>query len=80
MENMPDSVYAVEFNDDEFKISSLTHLIPPRKTSCVLVAMKDGAIGVRDSKDQSKRTLVFREDEWAAFIGGVKKGEFDLLP
>ncbi|NCN07083.1 DUF397 domain-containing protein [Candidatus Falkowbacteria bacterium] len=45
---------------------------------CVMVAYRDGAIGVRDSKDASRTTLVFNEDEWNAFITGVKDGEFDI--
>jgi hypothetical protein len=43
-----------------------------------MVAHKDGAIGVRDSKDASKTTLVFNEAEWDVFVKGVKAGEFDL--
>ena len=47
---------------------------------CVKVAMKDGVIAVRDSKDTKaeKTTLEFNKDEWQAFIDGVKNGEFDL--
>ncbi|HEU0238116.1 MAG TPA: DUF397 domain-containing protein [Micromonosporaceae bacterium] len=45
--------------------------------SCVEVAFVDGAIAVRDSKDLSGPTLVYTPDEWEAFIGGVKDGEFD---
>ena len=45
---------------------------------CVLVAEKNGAVAVRDSKDQSKTTLRFTIDEWHAFIKGVKAGEFDF--
>lgn len=78
MSNLPHRVYSINFNDDDFKTSSLTHIIPPRKTKCVKVAMKKDGVAVRDSKDQSNLTLVFTKDEWEAFIGGVKKGEFDL--
>lgn len=45
---------------------------------CVTVAYKQGAIGVRDSKDQSRTTLVFNEDEWRVFVEGVKNGVFDF--
>lgn len=48
-----------------------------QQTSCVEVAYaQDGQIGVRDSKDRSGPVLVFRQDEWAAFVAGVKDGEF----
>jgi hypothetical protein len=37
-----------------------------------------GGLAVRDSKDPGGPKLVFAADEWAAFIAGVKAGEFDL--
>ncbi|MEU9834316.1 DUF397 domain-containing protein [Streptosporangium sp. NPDC048047] len=47
--------------------------------NCVEVAPLDGGrVGVRDSKDRSGPVLVFTPDEWDAFVGGVKDGEFDL--
>ncbi|MEV6844350.1 DUF397 domain-containing protein [Actinoplanes sp. NPDC051411] len=36
-----------------------------------------GARGVRDSKDLTRAPLVYTLDEWRAFVGGVKDGEFD---
>ncbi|WP_030456184.1 DUF397 domain-containing protein [Herbidospora cretacea] len=46
--------------------------------NCVEVArLEEGQVGVRDSKDQSGPALVFTKSEWQAFIGGVKRGEFD---
>ncbi|MFZ2039038.1 MAG: DUF397 domain-containing protein [Minisyncoccia bacterium] len=64
------------FGDNDFKVSSQCHpkLLPP----CVAVAIKGKNIGVRDTKDSTKTTLVFNPEEWKAFIAGVKKGEFDL--
>lgn len=35
-------------------------------------------IMVRDTKDPHGATLSFDREEWEAFIGGVKLGEFDL--
>lgn len=64
------------FEDRDFKKSSLcnnTHIFP-----CVEVARKNGMVAVRDTKDLSKGTLVFNRAEWRAFIGGAKKGEFDI--
>jgi len=47
--------------------------------NCVEVARNlPGAIAVRDSKNRTGPALIFTPDEWAAFIGGVKGGEFDL--
>jgi hypothetical protein len=44
----------------------------------VMVAHKDGAIAVRDSKDSSQNTLIFNKEEWEVFIKRVKGGEFDF--
>lgn len=50
--------------------------------NCVEVAFLEdeptGArgVGVRDSKDPAGPLLVFTPDEWAAFVAGVKEGEF----
>ena len=39
----------------------------------------DGSVVVRDSKDPQRSTsLVFDQTEWAAFVAGVKAGEFDV--
>ncbi|GAA1814458.1 DUF397 domain-containing protein [Planosporangium flavigriseum] len=45
---------------------------------CVEVADNlPGVVAVRDSKDPSGPALTFNPSEWAAFVGGVKDGEFD---
>jgi Domain of unknown function (DUF397) len=46
--------------------------------NCVEVAFVDGAIAVRDSKNPTGPALIFTADEWDAFVGGAKDGEFDL--
>ncbi|WP_344128859.1 DUF397 domain-containing protein [Luedemannella flava] len=46
--------------------------------NCVEVAMVDDTVAVRDSADPSAPALQFTRSEWAAFIGGVTAGEFDL--
>jgi len=47
--------------------------------NCVEVADNLPAIvAVRDSKDVGGGTLVFGRAEWAAFLDGVRGGEFDL--
>ncbi|HEV2639424.1 MAG TPA: DUF397 domain-containing protein [Actinocrinis sp.] len=46
--------------------------------NCVEIAeLVDGGRAVRDSKDPNGPALMFTAAEWAAFIGGVKDGEFD---
>jgi len=45
--------------------------------NCVEVASLEGGIGVRDSKDPEGPILRFTADEWNAFLGGVRDGEFD---
>ena len=47
-------------------------------SGCVEVATLDQLVGVRDSKDCQGPVLVFRFDEWDAFLAGVRGGEFDL--
>ncbi|HTS99670.1 MAG TPA: DUF397 domain-containing protein [Streptosporangiaceae bacterium] len=45
---------------------------------CVEVArFADGSVAIRDSKDTGKAAHVFDRKEWAAFVTGVKNGEFD---
>jgi Domain of unknown function (DUF397) len=48
---------------------------------CVEVApMPDGGIAMRDSKDRgSGPVLVYTSEEWHAFTGGVRNGEFSAL-
>jgi hypothetical protein len=47
--------------------------------SCVEVAIAGDVIGIRDSKDNGRGpVLAFTRDEWAAFLGGARSGEFDL--
>ena len=46
--------------------------------NCVEVADNlPGVVAVRDSKDKTGPVLTFTPDEWQAFVGGVKDGEFD---
>ena len=46
---------------------------------CVEMRRVDGAIDVRDSKNPSGPTLHFTFAEFAAWLDGAKKGEFDHL-
>ena len=46
--------------------------------NCVEVAgLSGGEVGVRNSRDAGGAVLRFTPDEWHAFIGGVRNGEFD---
>jgi hypothetical protein len=45
--------------------------------SCVEVAMLNDAVAVRDSKEFDGPVLIFTSAEWAAFVAGVRSGEFD---
>lgn len=45
--------------------------------NCVEVAgLPDGGVGVRNSRDPDGPVLQFTSDEWHAFLGGVRRGEF----
>lgn len=46
--------------------------------ACVEVAsLPSGKVGVRNSRDRGGQVLWFTPDEWHAFLGGVRGGEFD---
>ncbi len=44
---------------------------------CVEVAGVDGAVAVRDSKDRTGPVLLIGRAGWAAFLAGIRSGEFD---
>jgi hypothetical protein len=47
--------------------------------SCVEVADNlPRIVAVRDTKDRAGGTLIFTRGEWAAFLDGVKEGDFDI--
>jgi Domain of unknown function (DUF397) len=47
--------------------------------SCVEVGRApDGVVLVRDTKNRTQQALAFTDEEWAAFVAGVKAGEFDF--
>lgn len=59
--------------NDSFRISSLCS-----GGACLGVAVTDAGVRLRNlSTDQDVEIAVGR-DEWAAFLAGVKNGEFDL--
>ena len=46
-------------------------------SSCVEVANGNNFVAMRDSKVKGGPMLSYTRQEWAAFIAGVKAGEFD---
>ena len=49
-------------------------------SGCVEVARSDEYVWVRDSKNRDGAVLGFTRAEWAAFLVGVRRGEFDRPP
>ena len=48
--------------------------------NCVEVAsLPGGTIGVRNSRDSAGPVLRFTPEDWRAFLGGVRNGEFDRI-
>jgi Domain of unknown function (DUF397) len=46
--------------------------------NCVEVAgLPENEVGVRNSRESDGPVLRFTSDEWHAFLGGVRNGEFD---
>ena len=51
----------------------------PISDNCVEIAAIAGGVAMRDSKDPTGPALLFTEQEWDAFVGGAKDGDFDDL-
>ncbi|MCW2882923.1 MAG: putative regulatory protein [Sphaerisporangium sp.] len=47
-------------------------------SNCVTVAVTDGMVALRDTKDPDSPVLLYTESEWQVFIDGAKNGEFDI--
>ena len=45
--------------------------------SVEVASLPGGEIGVRNSRNSAGPVLRFTPDEWHAFLGGVRRGEFD---
>ncbi len=61
-----------QFRDEDFFKASGSGSL-----GCVEVAFRDGAIGVRDSKNPAGGVLTFNAHEWDVFLDGVRGGEFN---
>lgn len=44
---------------------------------CVEVDLSLGLVRVRHSRDPDGPKMIYTVEEWAAFVAGVKAGEFD---
>lgn len=69
----PVKLDVINLSGISFKKSSLSM----GNGNCVEVAHVSGLYVMRDSKDRAGPALKFTSDEWHAFIGGVRNGEFD---
>ena len=64
--------------DDPGMIAWVKASLSFSNSNCVEVTrLPSGAIGVRNSRHPEGPVNWFTRDEWAAFLDGVKKGEFD---
>jgi Domain of unknown function (DUF397) len=69
----PEKYTLINLKEAKWRKSSLSN----SQGNCVEIAHVDDHVAVRDSKNRQGGVLVFTPDEWKAFIGGVRKGEFD---
>ena len=65
--------FSFPVEDKDFKKSPQSRII----TWCVEVAVKPKGVALRDSKDRTGRTLFFTNNEWAAFLAGVRDEQFE---
>lgn len=63
----------IKVRDGDFKKSSWSKNNPK---TCIAVAIKPNGVAVRNSNDPTKNTVFFTNDEWSAFVKGVKNNEF----
>lgn len=64
---------ATDFPNVSWKKSSFSQ----GNSNCVQIARIDSSIIVGDTKDQQGVVLSFTQQEWKAFVAGVKNGEFE---
>lgn len=50
-----------------------------RHNCAEVAALPDGNVAMRNSRHPAGPVLEFTPDEWRAFIGGAKLGEFDAF-
>jgi hypothetical protein len=42
-----------------------------------VASLPGGTVGIRNSRDSAGTVLRFTPEEWRAFLGGVRSGDFD---
>ncbi len=67
----------MKFSNEDFRRSTKCPVCT-QNSACVEVAMKDGQVGVRDSKLTESPVLMFGDEEWKAFVTHAKTGQFDV--
>lgn len=67
-------------NSDCVEVAPVWHASTRSGTNanCVEVATGDGEVAVRDSKNPDGHVLMLDGAQWAAFLGAIKIGGFDL--
>ncbi|MFI9028880.1 DUF397 domain-containing protein [Streptomyces sp. NPDC053560] len=69
-----DELYGLDLTDVRWRKSSRSLA----DGACVQVAeVAGGAVALRDSRHPERGDLRFTAEEWTAFCGGVRDGEFD---
>lgn len=68
---MKDDLYTTDLTNATWRKSSFSNL-----ENCLEVALIDGGVAVRDSKNPSRGVLAFENAEWRAFVRGAAAGEF----
>lgn len=48
--------------------------------NCTEVAVADGIVAVRDSKDSDGLVLRYPVDSWRSFLAAARMGDFDAAP
>lgn len=74
-EEDPEMKFRFRVEDSAFKNSSWSKNNPK---TCVAVAIKPDGVAIRNSNDKTKNTVFFTNDEWSAFVKGVKNNEFEI--
>jgi hypothetical protein len=60
-------------DDGQFHVSSFC-----TAGACVAVTLEGETVSITERGDPGRLALHFGREEWAAFVAGVKAGEFDL--
>ncbi|MFJ6212947.1 DUF397 domain-containing protein [Streptomyces sp. NPDC092296] len=76
MEQLENGVQATQIQGVTWRKSRRSN---PSGNCVELAALPDGGAAVRNSRDPQGPALIYTRDEIAAFIGGVKDGDFDSL-